>query len=98
MAADALAGEIVEPLSRRVSARSRRATAGTRGLDVVAFVFYALGALVFWAFVITGGAVRWCWSAVALGWLEARESALTRGFDANRWPVRARERQRRGSG
>lgn len=85
MVTDALSGEIAPPLSRRVSAHAR-AHGGTRVLDVVAFVFYTLGALAFWTLLISGGTVRWCWSAVRLGWLEARESARTRGFD--RWPAR----------
>lgn len=99
MATEALSGETVElRLSQRVSAHARGTAAGPRALDLVALVFYALGALVFWTLVFTGGAVRWCWSAVQLGWLEARESAMTRGFDASRWPVRVREPKHRGSG
>lgn len=99
MVTETLRGEIVESrLSSRVSAHARRAATGPRVLDLVALVFYVLGAVVFWTLVITGGAVRWCWSAVALGWLEARASATTRGFDTSRWPVRAREPKHRESG
>lgn len=92
MAADTLSGEV--RLARRVSARARLA-GGPWVLDLVAFVFYIIGALAFWSLVLTGGVVRWCLAAVWLGWLEARESALGRGLDASRWPVRAREPKRR---
>jgi hypothetical protein len=96
---EALRGDTAEHrLSTRVGARARRSAAAPRALDLVALVFYAVGALAFWTLVLAGGVVRWCWSAVALGWLEARGSASTRGLDATRWPVRAREPKRRGSG
>jgi hypothetical protein len=58
----------------QINARARQARPGRAVLTVIAAVLFGLGWVTFKTFTVTWFAVAWCGSAVAEGWIAARDS------------------------